>query len=62
MNSFSFEDKDPQLTRLKPGLALGLLRKGLFYERAMAMAITYIVSRICRKLSRVMMFAFTITA
>ena len=34
-NSFSFEDKDPRFTRLKPGLALSLLSKGLFYIRAM---------------------------
>ena len=27
LNSFSFEGKDPQLTRLKPSLALGLLSK-----------------------------------
>ena len=31
LNSFSFEDKDPRFTRLKPGLALGLLSKGLLY-------------------------------
>ena len=35
MNSFSFEDKDPRFTRLKPGLALRLLSKGLFYIGAM---------------------------
>ena len=35
LNSFSFEDKDPRFTRLKPGLALSLLIKGLFYIRAM---------------------------
>ena len=35
LNSFSFEDKDPRLTRIKPGLALRLLSKGLFYIRAM---------------------------
>ena len=35
MNSFSFEDKDPRFTKLKPGLALRLLIKGLFYIRAM---------------------------
>ena len=34
LNSFSFEDKDPRLTRLKPVLALRLLSKGLFYIRA----------------------------
>ena len=34
LNSFSFEDKDPILTSLKPGLALRLLSKGLFYIRA----------------------------
>ena len=32
---FSFEDKDPRFTRLKPVLALRLLSKGLFYIRAM---------------------------
>ena len=31
LNSFSFEDKDPRFTRLKPVLALRLLKKGLFY-------------------------------
>ena len=36
LNSFFFEDKDPRFTRLKPGLALRLLSKGLFYVRAMA--------------------------
>ena len=35
MNSFSFEDKDPRFTKLKPSLALRLLSKGLFYIRAM---------------------------
>ena len=38
MNSFSFEDKVTRtqaFTRLKPGLALRLLIKGLFYIRAM---------------------------
>ena len=35
LNSFSFEDKDPIFTRLKLGLALRLLSKGLFYIRAM---------------------------
>ena len=35
LNSFSIEDKDPRFTTLKPGLALRLLRKGLFYIRAM---------------------------
>ena len=35
LNSFSFEDKDPRLTRLKPVLALWLLSKGLFYIRVM---------------------------
>ena len=34
LNSFSFEDKDPRFTRLKPGLALS---KGLFYIRAMGL-------------------------
>ena len=36
MNSFSFEEKDPRFTRQKPGLAIRLLSKGLFYIRAMA--------------------------
>ena len=35
LNSFSFKDKDPRFTRLKLGLALRLLSKGLFYIRAM---------------------------
>ena len=35
LNSFSFEDKDPRFTRLKQGIALRLLSKGLFYIRAM---------------------------
>ena len=35
LNSFSFEDKDPRFTRLKPGLALRLRSKELFYKRAM---------------------------
>ena len=35
MNSFSFEEKDPIFTRLKPGLALRLLSGGLLYIRAM---------------------------
>ena len=35
LNSFSYEDKDPRFTRLKPGLALRLLSRGLFYIRAM---------------------------
>ena len=39
LNSFSFEDKDPRFTRLKPGLALRLLSKGLFYIRAMPLLI-----------------------
>ena len=34
-NSFSFEDKDPRFTRLKPVLSLKLHSKGLFYIRAM---------------------------
>ena len=33
-NSF-IQEKDPRFTRLKPGLAVGLLSKGLFYIRAM---------------------------
>jgi hypothetical protein len=35
LNSFPFEDKDPRFTRLKSGLALRLLSKGLFYTMAM---------------------------
>ena len=35
LKSFSFEDKDPTLKWLKPGLALRLLSKGLFYIMAM---------------------------
>ena len=35
LNSFSFREKDPRFTRLKPDLALSLLSKGLFYIRAM---------------------------
>ena len=35
-NSFSFEGKDPRFTRLKLGLALRSLSKGLFYIRAMS--------------------------
>ena len=31
LNSFSFEEKDPRFTRLKSGLALRLLVKGLFF-------------------------------
>jgi hypothetical protein len=31
LNSFSFEDKDPIFARLKTGLALRLINKGLFY-------------------------------
>ena len=42
MNSFSFLDKDPRFTRLKPGLALRLLSKGLFYLRAMV-SVKYLV-------------------
>ena len=38
LNSFTLEDKDPRWTRLKPGLALRLLSKGLFYIRAMVHA------------------------
>ena len=38
LNSFTLEDKDPRCTRLKPGLALRLLVKGLFYIRAMVHA------------------------
>ena len=39
LNSLCFEDNDPRFTRLKPGLALRLLSKELFYIRAMGMAI-----------------------
>ena len=39
LNSFSFENKDPTFTRLKPGLALRLLSKALFYIRAMLVSI-----------------------
>ena len=46
LNSFSFEDKDPRFTRLKPGLALRLISKGLFYIRAMVMPMDKAVSRI----------------
>ena len=35
LNSFSFEEKDPRFTRLKPDLALRLFSKGLFHIRAM---------------------------
>ena len=35
LNRLSFQDKDPRFTRLKPGLALRLLSKGLFYIRVM---------------------------
>ena len=40
MNSFCFDDKDPRFTRLKPGLALRLFSKGLFYIRAMLAGIS----------------------
>ena len=36
---FSFEDKDPKFTRLKPSLTLRLLSKGLFSIRAMDVTI-----------------------
>ena len=39
MNSFSFEGKNPRFTRLRPGVELRLLIKGLFYIRAMTMTI-----------------------
>jgi hypothetical protein len=42
LNSFCFEDKDQRFTRLKPGLALRLLSKGLFYLRAMV-SVKYLV-------------------
>ena len=42
LNSFSFEDKDPRFTRLKPNLALRSLSKGLFHIRAM---IVYICNK-----------------
>ena len=35
LNSFSFEDKEPRFTRLKPDLALRLCSKGQFYIWAM---------------------------
>ena len=35
LSSFCFEDKDQRFTRLKLGLAIRLLIKGLFYIRAM---------------------------
>ena len=35
LKSFSFEDKDPRFTRIKLGIALRFLSKGLFYIRAM---------------------------
>ena len=35
LNSFSFEEKDSRFKRLKPGLALRLLSKELFYISAM---------------------------
>ena len=35
LTSFSFEDKDPIFTTLKPSFARRLLNKGLFYIRAM---------------------------
>ena len=35
LNSFSFENNDSRFARLKSGLALRLLSKGLFYIRAM---------------------------
>ena len=39
LNSFSFEDKDPRFTRLKPDLALRLL----FYVRAMQSVIIFFI-------------------
>ena len=53
MNSFSFDDKDPRITSLKPGLALRLLSKGLFYIRAMVLetiSFTFMNARIKSKL------------
>ena len=41
LNSFSFKDKDPRITRLKPSLALSYLSKRLFYTRAMFGRIVY---------------------
>ena len=43
MNSFSFEERTQAFTRLKPGLAIRLLSKGLFYIRAMTSVITSVV-------------------
>ena len=45
LNSFSFKDKDPRFTRLKPDLALRLLSKRLFYIRAMTARISNIYDR-----------------
>ena len=39
LNSFSFEDKDPRFTRLKPSLTLRLVSEGLFYIRAMVLCV-----------------------
>ena len=41
LNSFSFEDKDPRFTRLKPNLSLRSLSKGLFYIRAMVIPLIF---------------------
>jgi hypothetical protein len=38
LNLYSFEENDPRFTRLKPGLPLKLLSKGLFYIRAMMLS------------------------
>ena len=45
LNSFSFEDKDPRFTRLKPVLSLKLHSKGLFYIRTMALAKDWVYSK-----------------
>ena len=41
LNSFSFEEKDLRYTRPKPGLALRLISKGLFYIRAMGLTFLF---------------------
>ena len=46
LNSFSFEDKDPRFTRIKPGLALRLPSKGLFYIKAIITSQSVIYWRI----------------
>ena len=46
LNSFSFEEEDPRFTRLKSGLALRLLSKGLFCIRAMILPFQYWVPKL----------------